>query len=218
MIAENGQMAIHLPLSVARIGAFSTHTAHPEFVQKIGEYFTGLLGYQIKVENPYLYRTKAEVVEKLVKSHRVAVEMSVSCWRASRLGKAFKHCGQCVPCLIRRIAVEYHSLSLPEYERDLLGENVAALPPTDEGKRNVSELGEFAYAFSRQTDAELMFEYPDLINEQIDLNRSIEMYRRFAKEAEAVLSRYKGVAPILKFSGTAPATSTATKTRGRKRR
>jgi hypothetical protein len=28
MIAENGQMAIHVPLSAARVGAFSTHTAH----------------------------------------------------------------------------------------------------------------------------------------------------------------------------------------------
>jgi hypothetical protein len=32
VIAENGQMAIHLPLSPARVGAFSTHTAHPQFV------------------------------------------------------------------------------------------------------------------------------------------------------------------------------------------
>jgi hypothetical protein len=33
-IAENGQMAIHLPLTQARIGAFSTHTAH---VQNLAE-------------------------------------------------------------------------------------------------------------------------------------------------------------------------------------
>ncbi len=35
MIAENGQMAIHLPLTPGRIGAFSTHTAHPEFVHEM---------------------------------------------------------------------------------------------------------------------------------------------------------------------------------------
>lgn len=218
MIAENGQMAIHLPLSAARIGAFSTHTAHPEFVHKVGEFFTELLGYQIKVENPYLYKTKAEVIEKLIKSHRSAVDLSVSCWRGSRLGKKYKHCGQCVPCLIRRIAVEYHGLSLPEYERDILNENVAALPPTDEGKRNVSEIGEFAYAFSSQTDADLMFNYLDLINEHFDLSAAIDMYRRFAREAEAVFNRYAGVKPILKFSGGPPLGGKVPKTSGRKKR
>src|SRR5262249_32520938 len=30
-LAENGHMAIHLPLVPARVGAFSTHTANPEF-------------------------------------------------------------------------------------------------------------------------------------------------------------------------------------------
>ncbi len=30
MIAENGQMAVHLPLNSARMAAFSTHTAHPD--------------------------------------------------------------------------------------------------------------------------------------------------------------------------------------------
>ena len=62
MIAENGQMAIHLPLSAARIGAFSTHTAHPQFVQLASEFFTKSLDYQIQITNPYLYKTKAEAV------------------------------------------------------------------------------------------------------------------------------------------------------------
>ena len=64
MIAENGQMAIHLPLSAARIGAFSTHTAHPQFVQLASEFFSKSLDYPIQISNPYLYKTKAEVVAK----------------------------------------------------------------------------------------------------------------------------------------------------------
>jgi 7-cyano-7-deazaguanine synthase in queuosine biosynthesis len=197
MIAENGQMAIHLPLSAARIGAFSTHTAHPEFVAKIGEYFTRLFGYPIYVENPYLYRTKAEVVAKLVEAHKAAISFSVSCWRGSRLGKSYNHCGQCVPCLIRRIALESHNLVLPEYERDLLSEDVGALAPDDEGKRNLVELGEFAYAFEMQTDGELLFNYVDLINEQIDSTAAIGMYRRFANETRAVFGSYPGIGSLL---------------------
>src|SRR5262249_2947723 len=136
MIAENGQMAIHLPLSAARIGAFSTHTAHPDFVHKVGLFFSQLLGFPIRITNPYLYKTKAEIVGKLVAKHKEAVEVSVSCWRGSRISKAYNHCGECVPCLIRRVSLEYQGLVLPEYERDLLSLNIGALPPSDEGKRN----------------------------------------------------------------------------------
>jgi hypothetical protein len=216
MIAENGQMAIHLPLSAARIGAFSTHTAHPEFVSQASEFFTQLLQYSITIENPYLYRTKAEVVEKLVSTHKSAVALSVSCWRGSRLGKSFNHCGQCIPCLIRRIALEHNNLLLAEYERDLLLEDVASLPPTDDGKRNLAELGEFAYAFTTQTDGELMLSYPDLINEHLDANAAIAMYRRFAGEAGAVFGRYPQVAAFIGFAKV-PAGRKSKSTKGSKK-
>lgn len=216
MIAENGQMAIHLPLSAARIGAFSTHTAHPEFVTKVGKYFAQLLQYPLQVENPYLYRTKAEVVEKVVRLHKDAISYSVSCWRGSRLGKKYNHCGQCIPCLVRRIALEHNSLSLAEYERDLLVEDVASLPPTDDGKRNLAELAEFAYAFSTQTDGELTFNYIDLINEDIDPTAAIAMYRRFAAEASTVLGRYPNVDSLIGLSSRTVRKKTAVR-RGRKK-
>jgi hypothetical protein len=60
-IAENGQMAIHLPLTQARIGAFSTHTAHPEVLAKTENFFSQVFRLPIHIRNPYVHRTKAEV-------------------------------------------------------------------------------------------------------------------------------------------------------------
>jgi hypothetical protein len=204
MIAENGQMAIHLPLSAARIGAFSTHTAHPDFVYMAGEFFSELLGHPVRITNPYLYRTKAEVIAKLISVHPEAVKLSVSCWRGSRLSQNYNHCGECIPCLIRRVAVEFHGVILPEYERDLLSLNVGTLPPSDEGRRNATELAEFAYTFDAQSDAEIEFDYPDLVSEHIDRVEAIRMYRRFAKEAQLVLSRYTGMMSLLPATATVP--------------
>jgi hypothetical protein len=62
-IAENGQMAVHLPLTQARIGAFSTHTAHPEALAKAEEYFNTVLDRAIQIVNPYVHKTKAEVAK-----------------------------------------------------------------------------------------------------------------------------------------------------------
>jgi 7-cyano-7-deazaguanine synthase in queuosine biosynthesis len=197
MIAENGQMAIHLPLSVSRIGAFSTHTAHPEFVSEVGSYFTNLLSFPVRIENPYLYKTKAETISKLVKSHQKAVEMSVSCWRGSRLSKDFNHCGECVPCLIRRISTEYNGLKLDEFARQLLDEDINKLNFDDEGRRNLTELAEFAKNFELFNDTEIEFNFPDLTSPYIDKEEAIDMYRRFSSETRSVLSNYKSVVPIL---------------------
>jgi 7-cyano-7-deazaguanine synthase in queuosine biosynthesis len=203
MIAENGQMAIHLPLSAGRIGAFSTHTAHPDFVQQATQLFCSVLDFPLTLENPYLYLTKAEVVARVVKGHQSALKDSVSCWRASRVSQ-FNHCGQCVPCLIRRIAFEKNSVKLSEYERDILNENVPSLPETDDGKRNLVEIVEFAHMFASGTDAMLEESFPDLISAEINKPQAIAMYRRFADEARTVLKKYSGPAALLSGTGKPP--------------
>ncbi len=211
MIAENGQMAIHLPLTVSRMGAFSTHTAHPEFVHEVGNYFTNLLGFRIEIFNPYLYNTKAETISKLVTSHPKAVEISVSCWRGSRLSKEFNHCGDCVPCLIRRISTEYGGLRISEFARDLLSEDIDKLKTDDEGRRNVSELAEFAKTFDIFNDADIEFNYPDLISPFIEQEKAVKMYRRFAQETRTVFSKYPSVNKLLGPSKISNAEATSEK-------
>jgi hypothetical protein len=56
---------------------------------------------------------------------------------------------------------------------------------------------EFTYRFRRQDDAELIGAYPELLNEHVDTDMAISMYRRFAKEADAVLGAYPGLAGLL---------------------
>ncbi len=209
MIAENGQMAIHLPLSVSRIGAFSTHTAHPEFVHEVENYFASLLEFPVSITNPYLYKTKAETISKLVKKHSNAVKISVSCWRGSRLSKEFNHCGECVPCLIRRIATENNGLSLPEFARDLLNEDVNKLRFDDEGRRNLTELAEFANSFDLLSDAEIEFYYPDLINPHISQQKATAMHRRLAAETRSVFGKYASAAALLGSVKTSESESTA---------
>jgi 7-cyano-7-deazaguanine synthase in queuosine biosynthesis len=205
VIAENGQMAIHLPLSPARIGAFSTHTAHPEFVALAAEFFSGILDGEYKITNPFLYATKGEVVAKLNPADRDALSKSVSCWRGARV-PSFNHCGECIPCLVRRVALEINGISLAEYKRDLFGvSNVLALGEEDEGKRNLVEFVEFAHAFRTQSDGALLDLFPDLINAEFNRKDAISMYRRFAVEAETVLRRYAGPAALLPPTEPTPA-------------
>lgn len=199
LIAENGQMAIHLPLTAGRISAFSTHTAHPEFVHEMGNLMSTLLSHSIHVENPFLYQTKAEVIHNVLENHQAIFKDTVSCWKASRVTSAHNHCGTCVPCLVRRIAVEAQGYEISEYQRDILKEDVGKLSPEDEGKRNLIDLLEFVHIFnSNSTQAFLENLYPELINVRIDSTRAVEMYRRFAAEAYSVVERYPLISELVK--------------------
>ncbi len=195
VIAENGQMAIHLPLTAARIGAFSTHTAHPEFVRNAQDFLSAVLGVPFKIENPFLYRTKAECVARAALAHPTAIPLSVSCWKSSR--QAYSHCGECVPCLIRRIALAANGIALDEYERDMFAVDVGSLAANDTGKVNLLELAEFIIRFQENDDAALIEAYPELMNQHVQSDAAMAMYRRFAVEALAVLAAHPPIAALL---------------------
>lgn len=197
-IAENGQLAINLPLSAARVGPFSTHTAHPQFVAEAQSFCSTLLAHKFTFENPYLYLTKSEVLSGLPAELKKAIPESVSCWRASRVSKT-NHCGECVPCLVRRVALESQGLVIPEYARDLLDEDVSKLESTDNGKRNLVDLLEFVTRLndSTLTDESFIEQFPEIVNPNVNFDSAKDMYLRFAQEAGSVFGKYQNVAALI---------------------
>jgi 7-cyano-7-deazaguanine synthase in queuosine biosynthesis len=200
-MAENGQFAIHLPLTSARVGPFSTHTADPEFLAKMQTILRTLFSCdQLRIINPYQYKTKSEVLDDLNQHLISKIPHSISCWAGARL-HSVTHCGRCIPCLARRIALEGKGIRIAEYERDIFNENLDTLPHHDEGKRNLVDLMQLVKQFlnySESTKHSLIIEYPELVNEYFDQDKAISMYIRFAKEAQKVFSRYPKVRAIMK--------------------
>jgi 7-cyano-7-deazaguanine synthase in queuosine biosynthesis len=197
-LAENGQMAINLPLTAARIGAFSTHTAHPEFIHIMAQVLSRLLSFPLAIDNPFLYMTKAEVIQPVVERHSVVVNDTISCWRASRIGVGPRHCGSCIPCLVRRIALEANGAGQDEYQRDILGEDISDLSPDDDAKRNLIDLAEFVKRIeTAPSQASLQAMFPDLVSQHFDARLAGEMYIRFAREARDVFARHPLVRDIV---------------------
>lgn len=197
MIAENGQMAIHLPLNTARIGAFSTHTAHPDVLDSMQTIISRALGGAYHISNPYVSLTKAEVVERVWTAMRGAVPVTSSCWRNARLPEGVTHCGECVPCMVRRVAIETHGDDPTPYGRDSFAQNFSTLDADDEARRNLADLCEFSRKFESMSDADLIDEWPELYSANIDQVAAIDMYRRAAQQTRAVLSKYPGLAAVL---------------------
>ncbi len=197
MIAENGQMAIHLPLNGARLGGFSTHTAHPEVLGLMEEVISGIWERDFRIVNPFVYRTKAEVVRLVLETIPAAIPESVSCWRSARLPSGCLHCGECVPCYVRRIALESLGSDPTTYARNPWAEDMARLSDDDQGKRNLVDLCEFIRCFATMTESDLTAEWPELYSNSLDAKATIAMYRRFAKEGSRVLSGYPAPKALL---------------------
>ncbi len=102
-VCENGLISINPPLTGARLGSLSTRTTHPYYIRLFQE-LLGAAGLRVTLENPYQFATKGEMLSACADQPFLQeyAHAGTSCSRYARNG--FKHCGLCIPCLIRRAA------------------------------------------------------------------------------------------------------------------
>lgn len=102
-VPENGFISYNVPLTTLRIGSLSTRTTHPYFLGLIQNLWNRV-GLNINIVNPYQFKTKGEML--LDCSNQTMLQQlasnSTSCGRFGRY--KLKHCGRCVPCLVRQAA------------------------------------------------------------------------------------------------------------------
>jgi 7-cyano-7-deazaguanine synthase in queuosine biosynthesis len=105
---ENGYIGLNVPLESSRLGACSTRTTHPYFLELLARALEMVDGPRIA--NPYQLLTKAEVLSGCQELNllRDLAPSSISCahpevgrWREAGYG----NCGYCYPCLMRRVAL-----------------------------------------------------------------------------------------------------------------
>jgi len=108
-LAENGLIALNPPLQTSRMGSLTTRTAHPLFLTRFLDFVAKAGLYGGTLRNPFLYESKTDMLRKLPADLHPLALHSISCARTwTRTTK--RHCGYCVPCLYRRVAMMEASL------------------------------------------------------------------------------------------------------------
>lgn len=102
---ENGVVSINLPIAEHVLGARASRTTHPRFLADCGRLFSLLLGAEFTIQNPFILKTKAEVIRGLTGlGHGDLVSSTMSCTRVREITKTGKHCGGCSQCVDRRVS------------------------------------------------------------------------------------------------------------------
>jgi hypothetical protein len=111
VVPENGLISINVPLTNSRLGSYSTRTTHPYFISLVSRLLTEF-GIDVTLDLPYRFKTKGEMLDECLDvdllKDGIADSMSCSHPSAGRYAGVTgnPHCGYCIPCLIRRAAID----------------------------------------------------------------------------------------------------------------
>ena len=103
---ENGIVSLNLPVASHVLGARATRSTHPRVLADFSRLFSLILDEPVTVENPYLWKTKSDVVA-IIAAHGCAdlIAESFSCARVREATRRGRHCGVCSQCIDRRFGI-----------------------------------------------------------------------------------------------------------------
>lgn len=109
-VPENGVISLNIPLTVMRLGSLSTRTTHPYFMKTIQRLLLEL-EMDISLINPFQFQTKGEMMKscKDIDFLNSNFQYTLSCSHPDQgrwTGESVGHCGECLPCTIRKAAVK----------------------------------------------------------------------------------------------------------------
>lgn len=193
-VPENGLIALNVPLDPLRLGSLSTRTTHPFYMARWNELLT-TLGINGRLYNPYWDKTKGEMAALCenpgLLSKLVAASLSCSSPTKGRWqGHGIEHCGYCVPCLIRRAAI--NKAFGPGNDSTSYTLADLTTKPLDTRYSQGQQIRSFQFAIERlktnPTSAKFLIHKPGpLTDEIVNLDALADVYRRGMAEVDTLL-------------------------------
>jgi hypothetical protein len=190
-ICENGPVSLNPMFSEARL---NTRTAHPRFIADFQSLIERLFRVDLKIENPFLRETKAEVAGRFAMPElEHIVRETNSCWNSfavprrakgiERAGGAFHQDGDCLPCVIRRASL--FRAKLDRCDASYLVNVFTEFPDLDlTTQLLIADYLRFCLNLERLDEAALLLAYPDfsVFVPGVDPRDLIAMYKRHCGE------------------------------------
>lgn len=200
---ENGVISMNLPICAQVVGGKATRTTHPRVFNGFQKLLSLVMDNGFFVENPFIWKTKGEVVDLIVTSGcKELVGPSISCTHTWEMTKEHSHCGTCSQCIDRRFAViaanaENHD-PLGQYAVDVFTQSRDKTVKVHEDKTMFANYLERANQVERvATATQFLSKYPEVARALRFMDgdpgatsqRCFDLYRRHAKEVNSVIDK-----------------------------
>lgn len=185
IVPENGFISLNIPLDHMRMGSLSTKTTHPVYMKMLQKIWDDL-NMKVDLILPYRFKTKGEVLsecknQELMKS---LIFGSTSCGKYQRHG--LRHCGECVPCLVRRAAFIRAGLK-DETENGYCVESLKGSSSQDVAAAAMACIEVQKYGIEKFVKSALSFSDPAQKNEYMSVvSRGLEEIRTLLVEYEVL--------------------------------
>ena len=177
---ENGIGALNLPMNETQLGVDNYRGIHPLSLMMTEELFSFVMGQSVRIRNPFLFTTKAEMCRALSSKGLIdAVELTVSCdGFPQRVKDSPPQCGYCTSCILRRQALFASGLAECDspngYRIDVLGKQEEL---DAEQRYGLNAMRNQVYSISYCLNAtdpwgKLTVSYPELARTQAALARN----------------------------------------------
>lgn len=104
-VFENGVTTFNFPRRGDQLNARASRTTHPKTMRLLEALFTRIAERPIVIEQPFLWKTKVDVLTTIKKAgHDMLIASSVSCSETRTSQGTTPQCGTCFQCIDRRFA------------------------------------------------------------------------------------------------------------------
>ncbi len=183
---ENGVVSLNLPVADEVTRARASRTTHPMALHFFGAFFSMVLERELVVDNPFLFRTKAEVVSLIGKNNAAdLIGLTCSCSHPMFQSKTRWHCGTCSQCIDRRMAIFAAGLDQRDAEHDY-EVDVFRGPRKDGYEKNMAvDYVRHALELSRMIPEEIAARF------NRDLGRAVRFFSKRSETAQQFIELHK---------------------------
>jgi hypothetical protein len=182
---ENGVVSLNFPVADEVIRSRASRTTHPISLQLLQSFCAAVVDRDFAVDNPYLYKTRTDVVGILSAFRVPHLIAHTSCAHSMFKSRTQWHCGTCSQCIDRRFAITAAGLARYDSETDYVSD-VFTGPRKDGPEKNMAiDYTRHGIELSQRTESQLAM----LFN--TELSRAVRFEPKRSEAAHAIISMHK---------------------------
>jgi len=195
---ENGIVSLNFPVADEVLRSRASRTTHPITLQLLQLLCSSIVGSDFAVDNPYRYKTKAEVVKVISECGLPElISHSCSCAHSIFKSKSQWHCGTCSQCIDRQFAITAAGLQAYDSERDYVSDVFTGPRKKGPEKNMAVDYVRHGIELANRTEPELTTRFSTELSRAVRAeasrsdaaNKFISMHKRHGETVARVLKQ-----------------------------